>query len=82
MKIDEDNPSTYPALSDVGMIMMQTGMVKHGLNSACHTYIDGTKFIFVDNYQKKSSSQIRLLHRFFFLPSYIILSFVHFFSHN
>ncbi|XP_055321931.1 calcium-activated potassium channel slowpoke isoform X26 [Sitodiplosis mosellana] len=24
----------------VGMIMMQTGMVKHGLNSACHTYID------------------------------------------
>lgn len=29
--------------SDVGMIMMQTGMVKQGLNSACHTYIDGTK---------------------------------------
>ncbi|XP_041764559.1 calcium-activated potassium channel slowpoke isoform X8 [Anopheles merus] len=27
---------------DVGMIMMQTGMVKQGLNSACHTYIDGT----------------------------------------
>ncbi|XP_041764583.1 calcium-activated potassium channel slowpoke isoform X30 [Anopheles merus] len=26
----------------VGMIMMQTGMVKQGLNSACHTYIDGT----------------------------------------
>ncbi|XP_062702869.1 calcium-activated potassium channel slowpoke isoform X23 [Aedes albopictus] len=26
---------------DVGMIMMQTGMVKQGLNSACHTYIDG-----------------------------------------
>ncbi|XP_055321917.1 calcium-activated potassium channel slowpoke isoform X14 [Sitodiplosis mosellana] len=26
----------------VGMIMMQTGMVKHGLNSACHTYIDVT----------------------------------------
>ncbi|XP_063705817.1 calcium-activated potassium channel slowpoke isoform X8 [Culicoides brevitarsis] len=25
----------------VGMIMMQTGMVKQGLNSACHTYIDG-----------------------------------------
>uniref|UniRef100_A0AAG5CSS3 BK channel n=1 Tax=Anopheles atroparvus TaxID=41427 RepID=A0AAG5CSS3_ANOAO len=25
---------------DVGMIMMQTGMVKQGLNSACHTYID------------------------------------------
>ncbi|XP_065083166.1 calcium-activated potassium channel slowpoke isoform X19 [Ochlerotatus camptorhynchus] len=24
----------------VGMIMMQTGMVKQGLNSACHTYID------------------------------------------
>ncbi|KXJ82429.1 hypothetical protein RP20_CCG014000 [Aedes albopictus] len=23
------------------MIMMQTGMVKQGLNSACHTYIDG-----------------------------------------
>lgn len=23
--------------------MMQTGMVKQGLNSACHTYIDGTK---------------------------------------
>lgn len=27
--------------SDVGMIMMQTGMVKQGLNSASHTYIDG-----------------------------------------
>lgn len=27
--------------SDVGMIMMQTGMVKQGLNSTSHTYIDG-----------------------------------------
>ncbi|XP_055677171.1 calcium-activated potassium channel slowpoke isoform X5 [Lutzomyia longipalpis] len=26
---------------DVGMIMMQTGMVKQGVNSACHTFIDG-----------------------------------------
>ncbi|XP_055677169.1 calcium-activated potassium channel slowpoke isoform X3 [Lutzomyia longipalpis] len=25
---------------DVGMIMMQTGMVKQGVNSACHTFID------------------------------------------
>lgn len=25
------------------MIMMQTGMVKQGINSACHTFIDGTK---------------------------------------
>ncbi|XP_055699506.1 calcium-activated potassium channel slowpoke isoform X3 [Phlebotomus papatasi] len=25
---------------DVGMIMMQTGMVKQGINSACHTFID------------------------------------------
>lgn len=33
-------------LSDVGMIMMQTGMVKQGLNSACHTYIDGTIFLY------------------------------------
>ncbi|XP_035778160.1 calcium-activated potassium channel slowpoke isoform X2 [Anopheles arabiensis] len=29
---------------DVGMIMMQTGMVKQGLNSACHTYIDVATF--------------------------------------
>lgn len=28
--------------TDVGMIMMQTGMVKQGLNSVCHTYLDGT----------------------------------------
>ncbi|XP_035778198.1 calcium-activated potassium channel slowpoke isoform X22 [Anopheles arabiensis] len=28
----------------VGMIMMQTGMVKQGLNSACHTYIDVATF--------------------------------------
>lgn len=27
--------------------MMQTGMVKQGISSACHTYIDGTKFYFV-----------------------------------
>lgn len=33
------------AFTDVGMIMMQTGMVKQGLNSACHTLIDGTIFI-------------------------------------
>lgn len=32
----------YLRLSDVGMIMMQTGMVKQGLNSICHNYLDGT----------------------------------------
>lgn len=36
-------PNTFSVgpFSDVGMIMMQTGMVKQGLNSARHAYLHG-----------------------------------------
>lgn len=56
-------------LSDVGMIMMQTGMVKQGLNSACHTYIDGT----IPNIQGKC---ILYMQTYYYFPPIIPQLFV------
>lgn len=49
------------------MIMMQTGMVKQGLNSATHTYIDGMnkrirKQLLLASFAKKTIKTYQILH--------------------